>query len=351
MFVNGRFLTQRITGVQRFAREMTQASTENGFWNRADTSFVAPQDDALSSEFSGLSIRHTGCFKGHVWEQVDLPRVVDDALLINLCNTGPVLKRRQIVVLHDAAVAVLPQNFTPAFRAWYQTMIRLYGRHAQIIGTVSCFSAGEITKYFGIPSGKIEIIPESGEHILREAADDSLHRKFDLETDGYFLAVSSRTQNKNFEGIIKAVAQLPPLPFKFVIVGGSDAKVFSAAPMNGTGAVEVGYASDAQLRALYERAACFVYPSFYEGFGLPPLEAMSCGCPVLVANGSSLPEICGAGATYCDPYDPGDIAKKLSLLLGSQAARNEARAAGLARAKEWTWEKAARHLHEISSGV
>ena len=182
---------------------------------------------------------------------------------------------------------------------------------------------------------------------MRNAPDDSLHKKFGLEPDGYFLAVSSHASNKNFARIVQAVARLPRLPCTFVIVGGRNAKIFAATQMNATGAVEVGYASDAQLRALYEQAACFVYPSTYEGFGLPPLEAMTCGCPTLVAKAAALPEVCGQGALYCDPYDPDDIAKQLGLLLGSKAARDEFRAAGLSRAREWTWEKAARRMNEI----
>jgi glycosyltransferase involved in cell wall biosynthesis len=112
-------------------------------------------------------------------------------------------------------------------------------------------------------------------------------------------------------------------------------------------ALETGYVTDAQLRALYERAACFVYPSIYEGFGIPPLEGMTCGCPVLVSRAASLPEICGTGAAYCDPHDPDDIARQLYLLLSSKSARDDLRAAGLARAREWTWAKAARRLDEI----
>lgn len=348
MFVNGRFLTQRITGVQRFAREIVLASTEDKLWKASETTLLTPPTNGLSDTFAHLPVRSVGRQNGTLWEQIDLSRATGDEPLINLCNTGPIFLKRQLIVLHDAAVAATPENFTAAFRAWYQVMIRTYGRRAEKIGTVSTFSADEIAKHFGIRRDKIEIIPESGEHILREQPDYCLHEKFGLETDGYFLAVSSRASNKNFAGILAAVAKMPPRPFKFVIVGGSDARVFSGNALDLSKTTEVGYVSDAQLRALYERAACFVYPSTYEGFGLPPLEAMTCGCPVLVAKGSSLPEVCGDAAAYCDPYDPYDIAAQLSRLLGSKSARAERREAGLARAKDWTWDKAARRLNEIT---
>jgi glycosyltransferase involved in cell wall biosynthesis len=206
-------------------------------------------------------------------------------------------------------------------------------------------------KYFGIPASKIEVIPESGEHILRAQPDYNLHEKFGLEQDGYFLAASSLAPNKNFAGVLKAVARLPKMPFKFVIVGARNTKIFSASGLDVTGAIEAGYVTDAQLRALYERAACFVYPSMYEGFGLPPLEAMSCGCPVLAARASSLPETCGDAAAYCDPYDVEDIARQLAAILGSAQRRSEMRAAGLPHARGWTWEKSARRLGTIVSSM
>ncbi len=348
MFINGRFLTQRTTGVQRFAREIVQAAAEYKLLSDS-SALLAPADASMPESFAGIPVRSQGKRAGHAWEQLELPRMAGGSLLVNLCNTAPLLRRQQLVVLHDAAVAALPQNFTFAFRCWYQVMIRAYGHRARKLATISRFSADEIMTYFGIDASRIELIPESGEHILRTAPDYSLHAKFGLEQDGYFLAVSSHASNKNFKGVLEAVARLPALPFKFVIVGGRNDKIFTNAGAQVTGAIEVGYAEDAHLRALYERAACFVYPSLYEGFGLPPLEAMSCGCPVLTSNVASLPEVCGEAASYCNPHDAGDIAAQLSRLLGSREHRAELREAGLRRAREWTWARAAKRLSEIVS--
>jgi glycosyltransferase involved in cell wall biosynthesis len=349
MLINGRFLTQRLTGVQRFAREILRSASKEAIVGCGNAELLVPQMGETLSSFENIPVRHIGRQKGHVWEQTELSSAAPERLLINLCNTAPILRQQQLVVLHDATIAAFPQNFTLMFRAWYQLMIRTYGRRAQSIATVSAFSADEITRYFGIPRHRIDIIPESGEHILRMPPDYSLHEKFSLEPDGYFLAVSSLASNKNFSGLLKAVARLPSLPFKFVIAGGRQAKVFHHVNVAEANAIETGYATDAQLRALYECAASFVYPSIYEGFGIPPLEAMTCGCPVLVSRAASLPEICGTGAAYCDPHDPDDIARQLYLLLSSKSARDELRAAGLARARQWTWAKAACRLDEVIS--
>jgi glycosyltransferase involved in cell wall biosynthesis len=113
-----------------------------------------------------------------------------------------------------------------------------------------------------------------------------------------------------------------------------------------------GYVSDAELRALYENAACFVYPSFYEGFGLPPLEAMTCGCPVVVSRAASLPEVCGDAAVYCDPCDPADIARAMERVLGNPAAQEDLRRRSLERARTFSWKQTAcavlGHLEDLA---
>jgi glycosyltransferase involved in cell wall biosynthesis len=346
IYVNGRFLSQQVSGVQRFAREIISAASETEAWTRK-AAVLVPRKPVSPATFANLPVWRRGFSNGHLWEQSALSWIPKDSLLINLCNTAPLARHRQIVVLHDAAVAAQPHNFRPAFRWWYQRLIRSYSRRAIKLGTVSRFSASEIAKHFGIAVENLEIVGESGEHILRKMPDYSLHTKYGLDEDGYFLAASSWAPSKNFEGVLRAVARLPGLLHKFVIVGSRNSRIFSSLNFGIGSAVEVGYASDAQLRALYERASCFVYPSIYEGFGLPPLEAMCCGCPVLVSNVAAMPEVCASAAAYCDPNDAHDIARQLVRLLNSRNARLELRSAGLARAKEWTWNKAARDLTEL----
>jgi glycosyltransferase involved in cell wall biosynthesis len=97
--------------------------------------------------------------------------------------------------------------------------------------------------------------------------------------------------------------------------------------------------SDDELKSLYANAACFIYPSLYEGFGLPPLEAMSSGCPVIAACAGSLPEVCGDAALYCNPRSPQDIADKIKMMMGDEALRKELRSRGFSRIKNFTWEK------------
>jgi glycosyltransferase involved in cell wall biosynthesis len=102
-----------------------------------------------------------------------------------------------------------------------------------------------------------------------------------------------------------------------------------------------GYVTDAELRALYEQAACLVYPSFYEGFGLPPLEAMCCCCPVVAARAASLPEVCGDAAMYCDPADASDIARVVQRVVSDSAMQEDLRQRGAERARRFSWSGAA----------
>jgi glycosyltransferase involved in cell wall biosynthesis len=132
-----------------------------------------------------------------------------------------------------------------------------------------------------------------------------------------------------------------------VAAGGGNNRVFAAAAVSDPRLVSTGYVTDGQLRALYEHAACFVFPSFYEGFGLPPLEAMCCGCPVVASERASMPEVCGEAALYCDPADPASLAKQLRRVLDSTALQAELRAAGHARAASFSWDRAARQFGEL----
>jgi glycosyltransferase involved in cell wall biosynthesis len=220
-------------------------------------------------------------------------------------------------------------------------------RRAGIVATVSKFSANELMRHIGGRAAGIELICGAGDHILRAPSDARVLDRLGLAGQRYVLAVGSRTANKNFAGVARAVTLLSGLGCKVVAAGGSNSRVFNGVSLESDSLVLAGYVTDGELRALYENAACFVFPSLYEGFGLPPLEAMHCGCPVIVSDRASLPEVCGSAALYCNPDDPADIAAKLRLVLESSSLRDELRAAGLARAREFSWERAAGQLEQL----
>jgi glycosyltransferase involved in cell wall biosynthesis len=345
VLVNGRFLTRPATGVDRFALELLGALARRRELRGAR--LAVPRAHAGLTGAAGLPVEATPGrigLDGHAWEQLQLPAQAGDDWLVNLCNTAPLAHRRQLVVVHDAAAVANPHNYSLAFRSWYRLMLGAVMRRAACVATVSAFSADELTRHFGRRPQGIEVIPEGGEHILRQPADRSVLERLGLgATDGprYVLAVGSQSPNKNFAAVLQAMDRLDDPNVLLVAAGGGDARIYAPSALAHPRLRRTGYVSDAQLRALYEGAACFVFPSFYEGFGLPPLEAMCCGCPVIVSERASLPEVCGPAALYCDPADPATLAAALRRLLASPALADELRAAGHARAAQLTWDRAA----------
>jgi glycosyltransferase involved in cell wall biosynthesis len=175
----------------------------------------------------------------------------------------------------------------------------------------------------------------------------------------FVFAVGNRTPQKNIQVVHEALALLGDAEFDVVHAGEANARVFgdggtgagTRPPGRGARLVSAGFVSDGELRALYERAACFVFPSVYEGFGLPPLEAMTCGCPVVAARAASIPEVCGDAAVYFDPHDPRDLAAALTRVMADPALRARLARDGRERAKRFSWRASAERVYDVLDEV
>lgn len=354
VIINGRFLTQPITGVQRYATEVVKA------WDRlidrgdidpdAERPFalVTPKGAKYELELEHIPIRQVGRLSGHRWEQLELPFYVQGNLLVSLGGAAPLFKHDQVVTIHDAAPYANPENFSVAFRTWYKVLHRGLGKVAKKIVTVSHFSKAELNRFAHIAENKMEVIYEGKEHISAVAADKTIMEKYKLNHKPFALAVSSVSPNKNFKAVAHAIELLGDVDFDVVIAGGANPRIFNTSRFSLPESIKhVGYVSDGELKALYENATCFVYPSFYEGFGLPPLEAMTCGCPVIASNTSSLPEVCGDAALYCDPYNPADIAVKITELMKTVSLRKTLQQRGLERVELFSWERCAQEIFGV----
>jgi glycosyltransferase involved in cell wall biosynthesis len=207
--------------------------------------------------------------------------------------------------------------------------------------TVSRFSASRIGLHLGVDA---PATLEGGEHILREAADASVLERHGLARQGYALVIGTGAAHKNLDALRGAAAALRSRGLALAVAGAKDVAVFRDGTAPPEDVRALGRVSDAELRALYEGALCLLFPSRYEGFGLPPLEAMWCGCPVIAGPAGAVPEVCGEAALYFDADEPGSLAGAVARLADDASLRAGLAALGRARAAEFSWEMAARRL-------
>ena len=353
IFFNGRFLSQPLTGVQRYAVEVFKALdalVESGPIDTGGCSLVilTPPEPCSPLPLKHIEVHTVGRLKGNLWEQIDLPWHARRGLLFSPCNIGPLLHFNQVVTIHDASVYAVPEAYSTLFRLKYKIIFQILGKTARHVFTDSEFSRKELAAYCGISPERVQVVPLGHEHILNVPADAGVFKKYDIGQKPYVLAVSSNSPHKNLVGLVKAVEGLGQTDFEVVMVGGTFSKVFQKTEIKLPEMVKrIGYANDSELRALYEQAVCFVYPSTYEGFGLPPLEAMTLGCPVVVSKAASLPEVCGDAVVYCDPHDPADIREKMLLTLRDQKMRLDLRARGYETSRRFSWASTALALWRV----
>lgn len=346
LFINGRFLGRRATGVERFGREMLlriDAWAGEGLLNDLEIEILVPEHASIPVEFSHLKYSSVGKLKGQLWEQLELPFYARGGLLLNLCNLGPLLGAHQIVCMHDAATSALPLAFSWRFRKWYAMALPILGKRARRVVTISEFSAQELRRWYSVPEKKLTVVSEGGEHILRvmpEPLDMTLR-----EGRFYLLAVGSQAAHKNLKVVFEALRLIEDLPVDLILVGGANAGVFAGYESRASDRIiRAGYVSDGMLKSLYQSASAFLFPSLYEGFGIPPLEAMHCGCPVIASNAACMPEILDDAALFFDPHSAQGLASQIRLLFGDAGLRRTLIQRGHRRAGQYSWDRGAADL-------
>ncbi len=283
----------------------------------------------------------------HVWEQIVLPFNARFGLLVNLAGSAPAMASRQVCTLHDAAVFDHPEAYSATFVAWYRWLFRHLASQAEQLFTVSQFSRGRLIRSLGLAASGLQVIPGAADHLDAVVADPRVLTRLGLEPGRFLLAVASNNPSKNLPRLIAAFAMLKRRPGdQLVLVGASNSRVFAAhaVGIDPSGLVRAGVLEDSELKALYRAARALVFPSLYEGFGLPPVEAMRNGCPVAVSAEGALPEVCGDAAYRLDAHDTLRLSLGLQQLLDDDALCDRLRELGPAHVQNLLWQASVQAL-------
>jgi glycosyltransferase involved in cell wall biosynthesis len=349
--LNARFLNRPVTGVERLALELGRSvRTLLASRGQPDLEIVVPADTPVvdNAVVFGAPAPHVsviGRLGGHAWEQAELARALPDAWLLNLCNTGPVTRRRQALLICDAQVILHPESYSRAFRWWYRVMMTLASRRAAVVFTISDFSKAQLERFGLVPRGKAQVLRLGIDHLDRVKAEPEVLVRHELDRRPFLLAIGSLARHKNLAMLIDAfvAADLPNLDL--VVAGGGNAKVFQGAGLREAPNIRfLGRVSDGELKALYGAAYAFACPSLTEGFGFTPLEAMRMGCPVVATTGGAVPEVCGDAAIYADPHDMHAWTMALRRIAGDETLRADLADRAGTRAALFTWQLTAQQL-------
>lgn len=334
-----------MTGVERYAYSMCKAMARL----QQPFTIVCPQAPIHKDyDVSGLTIVHYGIGNSHFWEQCVLPLFFlgkKDYLVLSFTGLGSVLIRHKVMTVHDLSFLYNRSWFSKAYYWWYRIMTPLAIKTSRHLITVSQFSKQEIMRFY-------PFIQEEQISVAYGAVDSTrFHRLSSVPATEhpFALAVSSIDPRKNFPMLVKAFKGIDGC---LLYIVGKQNHVFSQ--QNGLdeelpNVRFLGRVSDEELTRLYNQAVCFIFPSIYEGFGLPLLEAMTCGCPVLASDIPVFREVCGDAAIYFNPYDETSIRNAIAHFLSlNKEEQEKLQTAGYEHAQRYSWEQSARSIIDLS---
>lgn len=359
--INGRFLLQPVTGVQRVARELLLALDGLVAEGRVAVKLrvLLPAKGALVSPLPlrAARLERVGRLTGHAWEQLELPFHSSTNYLVCLGNTAPVLRlllpgRPTLTMVHDLSFKYFPEAYSWKFKAVYGAIIPVVLRRSTKVVTVSEAEQIMIESHYPFlaGSGRFSFLANGG---ISDVAAQKAFQETPIgpEARGYGLYVGSLTKRKNAQNVLKAaVGFLRRYPdMRFVVIGAT-AQSFESVEISVPAEVEDrlefrGQVNDAEtIYEAYRSARFLLFPSFYESSGLPPTEAMTFGCPVVVSRIAALEERCGDAGLYCDPHDLGSIMDAVAAIMSDRTVWQRYSDAARARAAGFTWAAQAKGL-------
>jgi glycosyltransferase involved in cell wall biosynthesis len=314
--------------------------------------------DRFTNRWSNFKVRqtlpHTPLVRIPLTLSAELRRRPVDVLHVQF-TAPPFAPCPVVTTIHDLSFEHLPETFKRRSRAQLRLTVRRTARKAALILTLSEFSRRDIIETYAVDPERVIVTPAAApthfKPIVDEAELEKMRQRYGIGAN-YFLSLGSIQPRKNLTRLIEAFQWLrksrPDDELPQLVIAGKrgwlDDEVFRAAQQHGLNeSVKfTGYVPEEDLPALYSGAMCFVYPSYFEGFGLPVLEAMQCGAPVIAGNQTSLPEVAGDAALLFDPFDTRAIGEAIARVIDHSDYRAELRARGLKRAAEFSWIATAR---------
>lgn len=346
ILINGNFLCRNLTGIERFAWE-TCRNLDEILREDEKIALLVPANARQIPQYRKIKIikSQKEIKRFPLWDMGTFARECKKlkATALDFSNTAPLGKNCGIAFLHDIYAASRPEDFVSLkdrlIKFYCQFSYRNIAGNAKLVLTVSDFSKNEIKNIYKVPDEKIKVIPNGWDHFKNVAADEKIFERFSsLKKGDFFFTLGSLSMRKNLKWIASYAQKHPDETFAVsgkAISGLVPPELESLKKLKNV--ILLGYVTDGEVKALMQSCKAFVFPSYYEGFGIPPLEALSCGAKIIVARSASLPEIYGKTAHYIDP-DSTDINLE-ELLKESVEPPDEI-------LKKYTYKHAAEKLHE-----
>lgn len=339
IYINGRFLTTPISGINRFSFELCRELRRT-----MEIKIIIPKGSIHKDyDVTGFTIIEFGKLKSHLWEQISLPLFFINKkhyLLLNFSGLGPIIIKNKISTIHDVSFLHNPTWFSKSYYLLYKLLTPLTIKTSRRIFTVSEFSKSEILKYYPFTlSENIDVIYNAVDSLKIYESSNSI-------TKQNLLTVGSLDPRKNLQSLLKAMELLTDNE-ELHIIGGAN-RVFAESINLSTQKNNVkflGRVSESELKQEYSNAKLFILPSLYEGFGIPPLEALHAGCDIAISDIPVFREIFEDAAIYFNAEDPYDISKKISMFLhGDIKIEEKAKKRIL---KKFSWESSAEKIINI----
>jgi len=315
--INGRFLSRKVTGVERYGGEIV--------------SLIGNRCRVEKNRTNGLA--------GHTWEQFVLPtKLKSESVLWSPANTGPLLIRNQALTIHDLSPLEHPEWFRKSFTMWYRLFLPVLAKRVQVIFTPSETVKQKVLKQLKVKH--VIVTPNGVDTTVFHP--EACQQTYEF-SQKYILFVGSLQPRKNLAGLMQAWHMIKD-EFKdtWLVVAGEAGHVFRVVKFFGDERIRfVNYVSEIDLPGLYAQAELLVVPSFDEGFGLPVIEAMASGTPVIASNGGALPEVIGNAGLIFDLSMPDDLAKTIRECLSNDNLRGAMKEKGLVRVKSFSWQQTA----------